>query len=109
MLNIKDIRLNPEFFIQNLQKRNVDNSTIIKEEISKLDKITEEKSSSINEILMSLPNLPCEDVPVGTDENQNIEIRKIGECKVDDKILPHDEIGEKIRKIDFETAVNRSY
>ena len=160
MLNIKDIRLNPEFFIQNLQKRNVEDSkkiinkvleldkiyrnfleqkekllnerntiskdlgknkndqkkfdelskkvSIIKEEISKLDKITEEKSSSINEILMSLPNLPCEDVPVGTDENQNIEIRKIGECKVDDKILPHDEIGEKIKKIDFETAVKIS-
>ena len=160
MLNIKDIRSNPENFIQNLKKRNIDDPekiinnileldktyrnfleqkekllnerntiskelgknkddqkkfnelsnkvSMIKEEIFKLDKITEEKILSINEILMSLPNLPHEDVPVGTDDKQNIEIRKEGECKVSDKILPHDEIGEKIKKIDFETAVKIS-
>ena len=72
--------------------------SMIKEEIFKLDKITEEKILSINEILMSLPNLPYEDVPVGNDDKQNIEIRKEGECKVSDKIMPHDEIGEKIKK-----------
>ena len=160
MLNIKDIRSNPENFIQNLKKRNIDDPekiinnileldktyrnfleqkekllnerntiskelgknkddqkkfnelsnkvSMIKEEIFKLDKITEEKILSINEILMSLPNLPHEDVPVGTDDKQNIEIRKEGECKVSDKIMPHDEIGEKIKKIDFETAVKIS-
>ena len=160
MLNIKDIRSNPENFIQNLKKRNIGDPkkiinnileldktyrnfleqkekllnerntiskelgknkddqkkfnelsnkvSIIKEEIFKLDKITEEKILSINEILMSLPNLPHEDVPVGTDDKQNIEIRKEGECKVSDKIMPHDEIGEKIKKIDFETAVKIS-
>ncbi|MCI5054026.1 MAG: serine--tRNA ligase [Pelagibacteraceae bacterium] len=160
MLNIKDIRSNPENFIQNLKKRNIDDPekiinnileldktyrnfleqkekllnerntiskelgknkddqkkfnelsnkvSMIKEEIFKLDKITEEKILSINEILMSLPNLPHEDVPVGTDDKQNIEIRKEGECKISDKIMPHDEIGEKIKKIDFETAVKIS-
>ncbi len=160
MLNIKDIRSNPENFIQSLKKRNIDDPekiinnileldktyrnfleqkekllnerntiskelgknkddqkkfnelsnkvSMIKEEIFKLDKITGEKILSINEILMSLPNVPHEDVPVGTDDRQNIEIRKEGECKVSDKIIPHDEIGEKIKKIDFETAVKIS-
>ena len=39
MLNIKDIRLNPEFFIQNLQKRNIEDPKKIINEVLELDKI----------------------------------------------------------------------
>ena len=38
MLNIKEIRNNPDFFIQNLKKRNLDNSEKLIKEILDLDK-----------------------------------------------------------------------
>ena len=82
--------------------------TLLKEEISKLDLVINEKLNLINDYLMSLPNTPHEDVPVGTDENSNKVIKKFGECKTSDKILSHDKIGEKIGQLDFETAVKIS-
>ena len=82
--------------------------TLLKEEISKLDLIINEKLNLMNNYLMSLPNIPHEDVPVGIDENFNKVIKKFGECKTSDKILSHDKIGEKIGQLDFETAVKIS-
>ena len=82
--------------------------TLLKEEISKLDLIINEKLNLMNDYLMSLPNTPHEDVPVGIDENFNKVIKKFGECKTSDKILSHDKIGEKIGQLDFETAVKIS-
>ena len=82
--------------------------TLLKEEISKLDLIINEKLNLMNDYLMSLPNTPHEDVPVGNDENFNKVIKKFGECKTSDKILSHDKIGEKIGQLDFETAVKIS-
>ena len=38
MLNIKEIRNNPDFFIKNLKKRNLDNSEKLIKEILDLDK-----------------------------------------------------------------------
>lgn len=82
--------------------------TTLKQEILKLDQTIEKKNKMLNDILLSLPNIPYEDVPVGESENENIEIRKFGKCIVNDKILSHEEIGEKIGKLDFETAVKIS-
>ncbi len=80
----------------------------LKEEISKLEDITNAKNKSLNDILLSLPNIPHNDVPIGKDENHNIEIRRFGELKSNDNILAHDEIGQKLGKLDFETAVKIS-
>ena len=82
--------------------------TTLKQEILKLDQTIEKKNKMLNDILLSLPNIPYEDVPVGASENENIEIRKFGKCIVNDKILSHEEMGEKIGKLDFETAVKIS-
>ena len=82
--------------------------TLLKDEISKIDLVINEKLNLMNDYLMSLPNTPHEDVPVGNDENFNKVIKKFGECKTSDKILSHDKIGEKIGQLDFETAVKIS-
>ncbi len=82
--------------------------TSIKEEISKLEDIIIIKNKSLNDILLSLPNIPHHDVPIGKDESQNIEIRRFGDPKSNNNILPHDEIGQKLGKLDFETAVKIS-
>ncbi len=80
----------------------------IKDEIASLETITNKNMNSLNNYLLILPNLPHEDVPVGKDETFNVEIKKNGKCVLDSKILSHNDIGEKIGQLDFETATKIS-
>lgn len=69
---------------------------------------TEQKYQSIqtqiNEMLLNIPNLPHVDVPVGKDENDNIEIRRVGTPKeFDFPIKDHIDLGEPLG-LDFKTA-----
>jgi seryl-tRNA synthetase len=72
-------------------------------------KAAEEKLSAIqvqlDEILLTIPNLPHDSVPVGKDENDNVEVRKWGEPKqFDFAVKDHVELGEQLGQLDFETA-----
>ena len=59
----------------------------------------------MEKILSSIPNVPHLDVPVGKDENDNIEIEKKGEIhKFDFKPMSHIELGEKLNMLDFDLA-----
>lgn len=56
-------------------------------------------------LLATLPNLPHESVPVGKDEEDNVEIRRWGEPRsFDFDIQDHVDLGEKSGLLDFETA-----
>ncbi|WP_333023644.1 serine--tRNA ligase [Wolbachia endosymbiont of Pentidionis agamae] len=60
-------------------------------------------------ILSSLPNVPMEDVPIGKDENSNVEIRKFGIKRQFDFIpKPHYELGERLGLMDFKQAAQIS-
>ena len=64
-----------------------------------------EVQQEMDAILMSIPNLLHESVPVGKDENDNIEIRKWGEPKVFDfEVKDHVDLGDVNGWLDFETA-----
>ncbi|WP_456488927.1 serine--tRNA ligase [Caminibacter pacificus] len=78
----------------------------IKEEIDFLD----EKLKKIDENLMQkaliIPNIPDSDVPVGKDENDNVEIKRVGEIpQFDFEPKSHDELGEKLGWLDFQRGV----
>ena len=78
-------------------------------EISKeLDAISNEQKqikSELDTILSSIPNIPHKDVPIGTDENDNVEIFKSGEIpSFDFKPKTHYELGEKLNMLDFDLA-----
>ena len=78
-------------------------------EISKeLDTISNEQKqikSELDTILSSIPNIPHKDVPIGTDENDNVEISKSGEIpSFDFKPKTHYELGEKLNMLDFDLA-----
>lgn len=54
---------------------------------------------------LAIPNLPDDSVPVGKDENDNVEIRKWGEPRqFDFDIKDHTDIGENLGLLDFEMA-----
>ena len=60
----------------------------------------------LQDISMSLPNLPDESVPVGKDEDENVEARRWGELKsFDFEVKDHVDIGEALEGLDFKNAV----
>lgn len=73
------------------------------DEIAELDgqiRILEDK---LTEVLLNVPNIPHADVPIGKDENDNLETYKWGNIReFDFEPKAHWEIGENLGIIDFE-------
>lgn len=72
-------------------------------------KETDEKlkvvQQQIEDIVLTIPNIPDDSIPEGKSEDDNREERKWGTPKqFDFDVLDHVDIGEKIGGIDFETA-----
>ncbi|RLQ88010.1 serine--tRNA ligase [Notoacmeibacter ruber] len=68
-----------------------------------------ELDAELNDLLATLPNVPLPDVPVGADEDDNVEVRKVGE-KREYAFAPkeHFELGEALGMMDPETAAKMS-
>jgi len=73
--------------------------------LSGLEAENEELSAKIREIMMILPNIIDEDVPIGKDDSENVEIKRYGEPAVPDFEIPyHVDIMESLNGIDLESA-----
>ena len=73
-----------------------------------IDKLSKEQSSvklQLDVLLSNIPNIPLGDVPVGKDENSNVEVSKFNE-KPNFDFIPksHYEIGENLNMLDFDLA-----
>ena len=80
-------------------------SKTISQKIQTLEKDQKITKNKLENILSSLPNIPNDDVPVGKDENSNLEISKNGTIpKFDFKPKSHFELGENLKMLDFELA-----
>ena len=65
--------------------------------------------TELDGILLGLPNLPHESVPVGADEDGNVEVRRWGTpATFDFEVKDHVALGEKFGWLDFETAAKLS-
>ncbi|HQB03008.1 MAG TPA: serine--tRNA ligase, partial [Candidatus Hydrogenedentes bacterium] len=74
----------------------------IKEESANLDLIAKQAEEDLEEILLSLPNLPDESVPAGKNEADNQEIRRWGEIpSFNFEVRDHVDIAEKLGIVDF--------
>ncbi|SOZ37241.1 serine--tRNA ligase [Cupriavidus neocaledonicus] len=72
----------------------------LKASAARLDEI----QAHLGELMLSIPNLPHESVPVGNDETQNVEVRRVGEPRrFDFAVRDHVDVGEKLG-LDFDTA-----
>lgn len=82
------------------------------DEVSGLGEKLDNAKAELNEIqqeldtiLMGIPNLLHESVPVGKDESDNVEIRRWGEPKTFDfEIKDHVDLGARNQWLDFDTA-----
>jgi seryl-tRNA synthetase len=73
--------------------------------IAKFEEDRKKLGEEIKEIMYKIPNIIHKSVPIGKNENENVEIEKIGEPrKVDFEILNHAELAEKLGGVDFEIA-----
>ena len=77
----------------------------LKDKQSELEKQRDEAESAMRDLLSHLPNIPASDVPVGADENANVEVRRWGTPKeFDYEPLDHVDLGEKLGILDLERA-----
>jgi seryl-tRNA synthetase len=59
----------------------------------------------INNAALQIPNIPAADVPVGTSEDDNVEVRKWGTPReFDFKVKDHTSVGEDLGMLDFAAA-----
>ena len=78
-------------------------------EIEKLSEEQKTIKSELDKILFNIPNIPHPDVPIGIDENNNIEVSKAGKIPTFDfKPKTHYELGENLNMLDFDLATKTS-
>ena len=77
--------------------------------IKDLEEGLKEVEARLNQLLLMLPNLPADDVPIGEDDSGNLVVRIWGEPrKLEFDPLPHWEIGERLGILDFDRGVKIS-
>ncbi len=79
----------------------------IKEELTALEPQERELRERIHQLLLTIPNLPSEQTPIGKDETDNVEVRRWGDeykCSLPNP-KPHWEIGEALGILEFARAV----
>ena len=100
--------LMPKLFKENRQEEaNVlkEEAKKLAEEIKELEKSVEEETEEYNRILLTIPNIMHESVPVGKDDSENVEIRKYLEPKEKSFEVPyHLDILEKVGGIELDAA-----
>ena len=74
-------------------------------EIEKIENNQKKIKKELDNILSNIPNIPHKDVPIGKDENDNVEISKSGKIPdFDFKPKTHFELGENLGMLDFNLA-----
>ena len=77
----------------------------INDELVENEKLENEYSEKVTNIMMKIPNIMHESVPIGKDDSENVENEKYGEPVVPDYVIPyHTEIMESLAGIDLDAA-----
>ena len=75
------------------------------ERLAELEAKETEFAASIREIMLTIPNIIDDSVPVGRDDSENVEIERFGEPVVPDFEIPyHTDIMERLSGIDLDSA-----
>ena len=101
--------------VPKLKKDGIDVSDLFKEmkalsdEIKELDVKVKDLDEEIRKELLSIPNTPNKEIPIGKNDEDNVEIRKFLEPKkFDFEVKAHWDLGVDLDILDFERAVKIS-
>ena len=76
---------------------------LVGDRIAEIDTTIKEVELKLQHIIISIPNMLHQSVPIGQDENSNVEVRTWGTIPTfENQPLAHWEIGEKLNILDFE-------
>ncbi len=91
------------------EERKIEEAKALKEKIQSLEDSLRSTEEKRKQALNKFPNLPFDDVPVGKDDSENVEIKKVGDLPKWD-FTPKDymELGGNLGIIDTETASKTS-
>jgi len=79
----------------------------IKEKIEGLEDKLSKVEEQLKSVMLSIPNIPHQSVPVGKDETENVEVRRWGVPRdFDFEPKAHYEIGEALGILDFERGAS---
>ncbi len=75
------------------------------DELAALETQETELGEQVKKIMMVIPNIIADDVPIGKDDSENVEITRYGEPVVPDFEIPyHSEIMERLNGLDLDSA-----
>lgn len=95
--NLKKAKENADHLIEEMK--------IVGDRIKLLDEEIRTLELDLDAILMSIPNIPQEGVPVGLSEEDNVEIRRVGEIpSFSFEPKAHWEVAQSLNILDFESA-----
>jgi seryl-tRNA synthetase len=79
------------------------------EQIASLDEQLKSVEDKLYDLVAGIPNIPDPDVPLGTDDKDNVVIRTIGEKRAFDfEPKPHWDLGPALGILDFDSGVKLS-
>ena len=79
--------------------------TELGDKLAEMEALETKLEGEIKEIMMVIPNIIDDSVPIGKDDSENVEIEKFGEPAVPDFEVPyHVDIMEKVNGIDIDSA-----
>lgn len=80
----------------------------IKNQMDKIEQDLPQIQAALDDLMLNVPNLPHESVPLGKDETENVEVRKVGTPRqFDFAVKDHVDLGAALG-LDFETAAQLS-
>jgi seryl-tRNA synthetase len=87
----------------------IENMKSLNIELKELEKTLQPLEDEVNELLLTIPNVPARDVPDGKSDEENVEIAKYGQIPVFDfELKDHVDLGTHLKIIDIERGVKIS-
>ncbi|WNR44604.1 serine--tRNA ligase [Paenibacillus roseipurpureus] len=78
---------------------------VVGDRIKELDDEIRVLDESLQQVLLSIPNMPHASVPLGLSEEENVEVRRVGEIpQFNFEVKPHWEVAQDLGILDFEAA-----
>jgi seryl-tRNA synthetase len=77
--------------------------------LQQIEAESREREAELRELMLNIPNLPADDVPVGADETANVVLREEGERRIFGFTpLPHWDLAESLGIVDLERGAKLS-
>ena len=89
----------------------IEESRQLKSELQEIEERADDLEAELHEAMLHLPQIPDDDVPVGADESENVEVRREGFDDLRDlpaEVTPHYDLGEELDILDFDRGAKVS-